>query len=90
MLHCSKSHGCDGQADGYVTTASVCMADFEGLKVAAEKARIAWNAIDPDLKTALVAGCTAGVSPSRMADSSQNYRMHLGVTGQFHQTQPSA
>lgn len=36
--------------------------DVEDLKLAAEKAGIAWNSIDPDLKTALVAGGVAGVS----------------------------
>ena len=36
--------------------------DVEDLKVAAEKAGVAWNSIDPDLKTALVAGGVAGVS----------------------------
>ena len=35
--------------------------DVEDLKLAAEKAGIAWNKIDPDLKTALVAGGAAGV-----------------------------
>ena len=34
--------------------------DAEDLKVAAEKAGVAWNSIDPDLKTALVAGGVAG------------------------------
>lgn len=34
--------------------------DAEDLKLAAEKAGIAWNSIDPDLKTALVAGGVAG------------------------------
>ena len=34
--------------------------DAEDLKLAAEKAGIAWNKIDPDLKTALVAGGVAG------------------------------
>lgn len=35
--------------------------DAEDLKVAAEKAGVAWNSIDPDLKTALLAGGAAGV-----------------------------
>jgi hypothetical protein len=35
--------------------------DIEDVKHAAEKAGIAWNKIDPDLKTALVAGGVAGV-----------------------------
>ena len=34
--------------------------DAEDLKLAAEKAGIAWNKIDPDLKTALIAGGVAG------------------------------
>ena len=36
--------------------------DVDDLKLAAEKAGIAWNKIDPDIKTALVAGGTAGVA----------------------------
>ena len=35
--------------------------DAEDLKIAAEKAGIAWDKIDPDLKTALVSGGVAGV-----------------------------
>ncbi len=35
--------------------------DAEDIKAAAEKAGIAWSRIDPDLKTALVAGGAAGV-----------------------------
>jgi hypothetical protein len=35
--------------------------DAEDIKAAAEKAGIAWNKIDPDLKTALIAGGTAGI-----------------------------
>lgn len=35
--------------------------DVEDLKAAAEKAGIAWDKIDPDLKTALVAGGVAGL-----------------------------
>ncbi|WP_170484291.1 hypothetical protein [Ruegeria sp. HKCCA5426] len=35
--------------------------DAEDLKVAAEKAGIAWDSIDADLKTALLAGGVAGV-----------------------------
>lgn len=35
--------------------------DAEDIKAAAEKAGIAWNKIDPDLKTALVAGGAAGI-----------------------------
>ena len=35
--------------------------DAEDLKLAAEKAGIAWNSIDPDLKTALIAGGAAGI-----------------------------
>lgn len=35
--------------------------DADDIKLAAEKAGIAWNSIDPDLKTALVAGGVAGV-----------------------------
>mgnify|MGYP000657106472 CR=1 FL=1 len=34
--------------------------DAEDLKLAAHKAGIAWDSIDPDLKTALVAGGVAG------------------------------
>lgn len=36
--------------------------DAEDLKLAAEKAGIAWDSIDADLKTALIAGGVAGVS----------------------------
>ena len=36
--------------------------DAEDLKLAAKKAGVAWDSIDPDLKTALVAGGVAGVS----------------------------
>ncbi|UWR10618.1 hypothetical protein [Sulfitobacter mediterraneus] len=35
--------------------------DAEDLKIAAQKAGVAWDSIDPDLKTALVAGGVAGV-----------------------------
>ena len=35
--------------------------DAEDLKVAAQKAGVAWDSIDPDLKTSLVAGGVAGV-----------------------------
>lgn len=35
--------------------------DGEDLKLAAEKAGVAWESIDPDLKTALLAGGVAGV-----------------------------
>ena len=35
--------------------------DAEDLKIAAEKAGIAWDKIDPDLKTALISGGVAGV-----------------------------
>jgi hypothetical protein len=35
--------------------------DVEDLKIAAEKAGIAWEKIDPDLKTALTVGGVAGV-----------------------------
>ena len=35
--------------------------DAEDIKAAAEKAGIAWNKIDPDLKSALVAGGAAGL-----------------------------
>ena len=35
--------------------------DSEDIKLAAEKAGIAWDKIDPDLKTALLAGGVAGV-----------------------------
>jgi hypothetical protein len=35
--------------------------DAEDLKLAAEKAGIAWNKIDPDIKTALLAGGAAGI-----------------------------
>ena len=35
--------------------------DIEDLKIAAEKAGVAWDKIDPDLKTALVSGGVAGV-----------------------------
>ncbi|MBN8190439.1 hypothetical protein JF540_27820 [Salipiger thiooxidans] len=35
--------------------------DAEDLKIAAEKAGIAWNSIDPDLRGALIAGGVAGV-----------------------------
>lgn len=35
--------------------------DAEDLKIAAQKAGVAWDRIDPDLKTALVAGGVAGV-----------------------------
>ena len=34
--------------------------DADDLRLAAEKAGIAWNSIDPDIKTALVAGGVAG------------------------------
>ena len=35
--------------------------DVEDLKIAAQKAGIAWDKIDPELKTALLAGGAAGV-----------------------------
>lgn len=35
--------------------------DAEDLRIAAEKAGIAWDKIDPDLKTALISGGVAGV-----------------------------
>jgi hypothetical protein len=35
--------------------------DAEDIKIAAEKAGIAWDKIDPDLKTAMLAGGVAGV-----------------------------
>lgn len=35
--------------------------DSEDLKLAAEKAGVAWDSIDPDLKTALLAGGAAGI-----------------------------
>lgn len=35
--------------------------DSEDIKLAAEKAGIAWDKIDPDLKTAMLAGGVAGV-----------------------------
>ena len=35
--------------------------DTEDIKIAAEKAGIAWDKIDPDLKTAMLAGGVAGV-----------------------------
>lgn len=35
--------------------------DAEDIKAAAQKAGIAWNKIDPDLKSALVAGGAAGI-----------------------------
>jgi len=35
--------------------------DAEDLKLAAEKAGVAWDSIDPDLRTALIAGGVAGV-----------------------------
>ena len=35
--------------------------DGEDIKVAAEKAGLAWDKIDPDLKTAMLAGGAAGV-----------------------------
>lgn len=35
--------------------------DVEDLKIAAQKAGVAWDSIDTDLKTALVAGGVAGV-----------------------------
>ena len=35
--------------------------DADDVKAAAQKAGIAWNKIDPDLKTALVAGGAAGI-----------------------------
>lgn len=35
--------------------------DSEDIKIASEKAGIAWDKIDPDLKTALLAGGTAGI-----------------------------
>ncbi|MEZ5714230.1 MAG: hypothetical protein R3D85_03050 [Paracoccaceae bacterium] len=35
--------------------------DVEDLKLAAEKAGVAWDSIDPDLKTALLAGGAAGI-----------------------------
>jgi hypothetical protein len=47
-LHLTDLNG-DGKFDG------------DDLKLAAEKAGIAWDTIDPDLKTALIAGGVAGV-----------------------------
>lgn len=35
--------------------------DVEDLKLAAEKAGLAWDKIDPDLKTAMIAGGVAGI-----------------------------
>lgn len=35
--------------------------DSEDLKIAAEKAGVAWEKIDPDLKTAMLAGGAAGI-----------------------------
>lgn len=35
--------------------------DVEDLKLAAEKAILAWDKIDPDLKTAMIAGGVAGI-----------------------------
>lgn len=58
-----------GQAVGTARSIGIHLTDLNGdgkidaedLKVAAQKAGVAWDSIDPDLKTALVAGGVAGV-----------------------------